>query len=203
MSFTSKCLILLLSIAAVQGADKDQEKFEPGPVTSYAARQTIQNLTIGVQPYTTKEQTRSAFGKLDPNKHGVLPILVVMQNDGKESLLLEEMKVEYLTATRGRVTATPPQEVQYLYGPSKPTLTPGPIPRVPGIGRKKNPLSVWEIEGRAFAAKMLPPGESASGFFYFQTTHRPGSKLYVTGIREASTGKELFYFEIPLDKANK
>ena len=65
---------------------------------------------------------------------------------------------------------------------------------------KKNPLAAWEIEGRAFAAKMLPSGQSASGFFYFQTGHRSGSTLYVTGIREASTGKELFYFEVPLDK---
>ena len=42
-------------------------------------------------------------------------------------------------------------------------------------------------------------GQSANGFFYFQTAHRQGARLYLTGIREAATGKELFYFEIPLD----
>jgi hypothetical protein len=72
---------------------------------------------------------------------------------------------------------------------------------LPGISRKKkNPLSAWEIEGRAFLARMIPGGESASGFFYFQTAHRPGSSLYLSGIRVASTGKELFYFEIPLER---
>ena len=55
-------------------------------------------------------------------------------------------------------------------------------------------------EGRAFAAKMLPPGESASGFFYFQVPHRAGSVLYITGIREASTRRELFYIEIPFER---
>jgi hypothetical protein len=45
---------------------------------------------------------------------------------------------------------------------------------------------------------MLPPGESASGFVYFQTSHRPGSVLYITGIRDAASRRELFYFEIPL-----
>jgi hypothetical protein len=44
---------------------------------------------------------------------------------------------------------------------------------------------------------MLPPGESANGFFYFQAIHEPGAMLYITGIRNAATGQELFYFEVP------
>jgi hypothetical protein len=200
MSFPSKCFLLSLSIAVAWGADKQKEKFDPGPVTSYSARQTIAKLTIGAKAFETKQQARAAFGKLNPNKHGVLPIVVVMQNDGTQTLSLDWMKVEYITPTRERIEATPPQDVRYVYGPSKPDLVPGPIPRVPGVGRKKkNPLSAWEIEGRAFVAKMLPAGESASGFFYFQASHRPGSKLYLTGIRKAATGEELFFFEIPLE----
>jgi hypothetical protein len=46
---------------------------------------------------------------------------------------------------------------------------------------------------------MLPPGQSASGFVYFQAASLQGAKLYVTGIRDAGSGQELFYFEIPLD----
>ena len=46
---------------------------------------------------------------------------------------------------------------------------------------------------------MLPPGDTASGFFYFHTASHAGSILYVTGIEEAATGQELFFFEIPLD----
>jgi hypothetical protein len=68
----------------------------------------------------------------------------------------------------------------------------------PKILAKKNPLDAWEIEGRAFAAKMLPPGQSASGFFYFRTGLQHGATIYLNGLTEAATGKELFYFEIPL-----
>jgi hypothetical protein len=76
-----------------------------------------------------------------------------------------------------------------------------PIPGLPPhTSQKKNPLDAWEIEGRAFAARMLPPNESASGFFYFRAFYRSGSILFLQGVREASTGRELFYFEIPLDK---
>jgi hypothetical protein len=46
---------------------------------------------------------------------------------------------------------------------------------------------------------MLPPGQSASGCLYFQTGLQRGASLYLSGITEAGTGKELLYFEIPLE----
>jgi hypothetical protein len=54
------------------------------------------------------------------------------------------------------------------------------------------------FDERAFVAKMIPPGDSAYGFFYYQTGHRRGSQLYIRGLREAQTGNELFFFEIPM-----
>ena len=63
---------------------------------------------------------------------------------------------------------------------------------------KKNPLDAWEIEGRAMSAKMLPPGQSASGFYYFQTILQPGATVYLNGLYEAASGNEIFYFELPL-----
>ncbi|MDE3196119.1 MAG: hypothetical protein KGN84_07240, partial [Acidobacteriota bacterium] len=62
-----------------------------------------------------------------------------------------------------------------------------------------SPLAEWEIEGRAFTAKMIPPGQSASGFVYFQAPDASdAATLDISGLVNASTGKELFYFEIPL-----
>ena len=55
----------------------------------------------------------------------------------------------------------------------------------------------------AFSVRMLPSRESTHGFFYFQVKHRSGSKLLLTGMREARTGKELFFMEINLDTPKK
>jgi hypothetical protein len=46
---------------------------------------------------------------------------------------------------------------------------------------------------------MLPAHESANGFFYFQARMLPGAHLYLTGIQQAASGKDVFYFEIPLE----
>jgi hypothetical protein len=66
------------------------------------------------------------------------------------------------------------------------------------VSRNKNPLAEWEIEGRAFTADMIPPNDKAGGFFYFQTAPRGNANVIVSGLRDAKSGQELFFFEIPL-----
>lgn len=200
MKALSKILILSLSIAALWSADKDKP-FKPGPASSFKNKQTNADVTIAAKVFESDEETRPVFGKNNPYKYGVLPVLVVIENNTRQSLKLDGMQVEYQAASRTKIEATPAADVKYIAGGQRPKMIGNPIPSgSPLPGRKKNPLASAEIEGRAFAAKMLPPGDSASGFFYFQTGTRPGATLYLNGIKEAGTGKELFYFEVPLDR---
>jgi hypothetical protein len=189
---------IVFMAAAVVLADKKSE-FSVGLASSYPARQTNDKVTVAVMAYDTEELAHTAFGKLNPNQYGILPVLVIIQNDTDQALKLENLHVEYTGFDNRGVEATPAQDVQTLNGPVKTPSIDRPSP-IPHWGKKKNPLNTWEIEGRAFAAKMLPPHEPANGFFYFQTEHRPGSKLYLTGIKVAATGKDVFFFDIPFDK---
>ena len=200
MSLGRKSLLLLLglvaSITTAVGLDKDK-KFTPPALSSITAKITNDGVTVAAVPYNTAEQAKTAFGKLNPYEHGVLPVLMLIQNDTKKSIKLDRIEVQYIDRDRTRIENTPAAEVPYVKGPRRPDFNPSPIPGVKLS--KKNPLAAEEIEMRAWAAKMLPPGESAYGFVYFRTGHRSGSKLYVTGMEDAGSGKELFYFEVPLD----
>lgn len=197
---SGKCLVLLLSITAALWADKKDAGFRPEPAESYATKQTIEGLTIAVQPFDDPEEAKSAFGKLNPYEQGVLPVLVVIKNDGKDTVKLDTMQVVYVAPKGRKVDATPAADVLYLKAGGRPKVSNSPIPTGgPRIKVAKNPLKNDVIIERAFSAKMLPPGDSAHGFFYFQTGHTRGTSLYISGIRNAQTGKELFFFEIPLD----
>ena len=202
MNLVRKGLPLLLSLVASIPAvaiDKDKIKFAPPELDSIQTKQTISDFTIAAVPYESESEAAAAFGKLNPYEHGILPVLVMMRNNSKETVRLDRMKVEYHDRNRQAVENTPPNEVPYTEAPRRPSFGGPQIPGV-GIGRvKKSKLNSPEIEIRAFAAKMLPPGESAYGFFYFRTGHRSGATLYITGLQNASTGKELFFFEIPLE----
>src|SRR5260370_27904487 len=196
-----KTLLLLLPAIMVADpvfADKNNApKFAQGQASSYASKQTNENVTIAVRTYETDELARSAFGNVNPYSYDILPVLVIVQNDTNESLRLDRLQVTYESFDGKRIDATPAADVPYVVeAPRRPG---NPVPNPLPIKRKhKNPLGGGEGETRAFAARMLPPRETPYGFFYFQAHRRPGDSVYLTGIKLASSGKDLFYFEIPL-----
>ena len=189
-------VLLALSLDAL-AVDKDKNKFTPPDLDTLQTKLTVSDVTVGAVTYDRAGLAQAAFGKLNPYEHGIVPVLVIIRNGSTGAVRLDRMRVEYHDRDKQVVTATPASEVPFTEGPKRPTFG---GPSIPGLGRKKkSPLASPEIESRAFAAKMLPPGETAHGFFYFRTGHRSGANLYITGMQEASTGKDLFYFEIPLD----
>ena len=99
-----------------------------------------------------------------------------------------------------RVGRLDPGDVARINGVTRPPKIPGQSPLPLPRREKKGPLNVWEIEGRAFLARMLPTADSASGFFYFQTEYKTGSRLYLNGVKDAASGKDYFYFEVPIEK---
>jgi hypothetical protein len=196
MPFVFKRLALLMSIAAAFAADKETP-FKAAPATSYAHRQTNDKITIGVEAFSSADQIKTAFGKLNPYQYGVLPVLVVIQNDSDKTIRLDRLKAEYVGPGGDRVEATPAKEVKFINGGKRPKLIPTPGGPV-ALKGKKNPLDVWEIEGRALIAEMLPAGNTASGFLYFQTGLHSTATVYLSGLAEAGTNRELLFFEIPL-----
>lgn len=193
--------IAVLGAAVAAGADKEKSRFAPGRAETYPARQTVDKITIAAVPFTAEDQVRLAFDKVNPNKYGVLPVLVAIDNGTGKTLRLE-LKAEFVSADDKHLDATPPDDVIYIDGLRKPPkiFDPNPIAVAFPKRDKKGPLNVWEIPGRAFTAKLLPPGESAWGFFYFQTVNEPGAHLYLNGVKDAASGKEYFYFEVPFEK---
>jgi hypothetical protein len=191
-------LIVLLSITATAADDKDKAHFAPGPAASYPNHQTAEKITVAAVPYVTEEQAHTAFGKANPNKYGVLPVLVILENGTGKALRLN-LQAEFIEPGGKHIEATPALDVTFIGGNKRPPKMPGssggpfPLPR----HQKRGPLDTLEIEGRSFTARLLPAGESVNGFFYFQTEPKPGSKLYLTGIKDAASGQDYFYFEVP------
>jgi hypothetical protein len=189
-----------LSIPAAIAADKDKGHFVPGPASSYPGNQTQEGITIAAVPFITEEQAKSAFGKVNPYERGILPVLVIVENGSGKALRLD-LTVQFVDRENHHLDAIPPEDVITYQAIKKPPrigpTTPLPIP-VPK-SKKKGPLNTPEIVNRALSVKLIPPGEKAYGFFYFQATYDPGAKLYLNGLSNATNGKEYFYFDVPLD----
>jgi hypothetical protein len=183
--------------AAVVGTSAEDKPFRAGAASDYA-HQTSEQVTIGAKSYNTEELTAEAFGKkTDLLKYGVLPVLVVIENKRQKTLDLRNLEVNLVAADGRHAGPVSPEDIPFLGKRSKtPTINPVPNP----LPKKKNPLNAPQIVERAFAAKMLPPGDSTSGFFYFEAKPEPGDKLYLNGLRDTPSGKEILYFEFRLDR---
>jgi hypothetical protein len=198
MPLIFKRLALITSIAATfagnnPAADKDPP-FRPPVAADLPHHQTNDKVTIGADPYISGEKMKAAFGKLIPYQYGVLPVLVSFQNDSGQTINIKGMKAEYVAPDGQRIEATPAKDVRYAHPGGRPNIPVTPVP----LPHKKNPLDAWEIEGHALAAEAIPAGNPAYGFLYFQTGLQHGATLYLSGMTEAATGKELLFFEIPL-----
>ena len=191
---------LAAGLSATLWAQSQPGSFKVLPVEAYPSHQSLGKLKIAAARYESDEETRAAFGKVNPNEYGVLPVLLVFQNTSDQTLLLDRMRLVYQYPGT-EVSPLAPAQLPHLLGPKRPNTgpkVPSPIP----LPKKKNPLSAIELQTRAFGARTLVRGESASGFFYFETRHHRNAVIYITGIREALTGQELFYAEVPLDPAS-
>jgi hypothetical protein len=204
MMLRNKWCFVLLSITAAAltaaaQSTKDAPAFRPGPAGGYPSRQVTGKLTLAAVKYESDGETRAPFGKLNPNEYGVLPVLLVLENKGDQTLLLDRMRVAYQAPDRTNLNPTPAEELPFLKGVKRPNLGPRYPSPIPLPKRNKNPLAAAELDTRSFAARTLLPGETAHGFFYFQTRYQRNAVIYVTGIREGVSNKEVFYAEIPLD----
>src|SRR4051794_17276511 len=116
MPFIFKRLALLTSIAAALTpfkawpAGKDEPKFTAGPAGSYS-HQTADKVTIGVAAFVSDEQARAAFGKRNPYDYGVMPVLVVIQNDSGKTIKLDPLQAALVGPNQYRVEATPAKDV--------------------------------------------------------------------------------------------
>lgn len=187
----SLCGLVALTLVWAQGT------FKPKAAAEYPSHQSIGKLRIAAVKYESDEETRPAFGKVNPNEYGVLPVLLIVENTGEQTLMLDNMRVAFQFPGT-EIAPTPPGDLPYLIAPKRPGTEPAvrlPIP----LPKKKNPMAGIELQTRAWSARTLLKGETASGFFYFQARYRNNAKIYVTGIREGISRQELFYVDVGID----
>jgi hypothetical protein len=192
-------VILSITLAALTASivGSTSPAFHVGAAGEYP-HQSADQVTIGAKSFDRDELVADAFGKkTDLLKFGILPVLVVIENKREKSLDLRNLEVNLVASDGRHATSVNPEDIPFVgtHGRTGASQVPLPVP----LPKKKNRLNSPEIVSRAFSAKMLPPGDSASGFFYFEAKPETGDKLYLNGLRETPSGHELLYFEFSIN----
>jgi hypothetical protein len=138
----------------------------------------------------------------------ILPVLLVITNDGDRPITVSKMRAELVTTSRAKLESLTADDVfrrvAHINGSSTSPARVGPIP-LSGNKNKKAQKQYEEIMSAIFKAEAVEPHTTKSGFLFFdvQGIKQPinGSHLYLTQVLDGS-GNELMYFEVPLVPSN-
>lgn len=193
-------LLLLLAVPAIAN------NHAPPPVqpaASFAAVEVHEDekVAIAAEPFDTRE--KEAIFRGDYIGHGVMPIRVIVTNNGDRPISLLEARITFITAAGNSVQVAGPADVQRLMngkeheGGETPPLNPKHMPK----------LSKREIDSDfdtfEFRALVVEPHTTRAGFLFFDLSglDHPleGAKLHLRTLRDAD-GVELLDFDLPFDK---
>jgi hypothetical protein len=163
-----------------------------------------EKVAIAIDPFDMPDKAK--IFRVKYRDKGFLPIRVIIANDSDGYLSLNDLKIEYITVKRAKLEPARNEDilrrlVNTQQRPDKPGMKlPIPIP-----GKKKTPINkddAAEVESAQFVMAPLDPHSRRDGFLFFDIqgieTPEAGAHIYFSGLKAG--GKELFYFDIPLEK---
>ena len=197
--------IPMLLLAASVNAQHKQPSVQPA--TNFAAVEVHadEKVAIAVEPYET--QAKASLFRVDYLAHGILPIRIIVTNNGERPINLSEARIIFYTASDGKILAAEPEDVERLMSRTeregKKLPLPGGLPPIHLKPKASNKEIEQDFDAFQYSAIVVEPHTTRAGFLFYDINgiEDPlrGAKLHLRKIRNAD-GQDLFYFEIPFDK---
>jgi hypothetical protein len=197
-----------LWLAQALAADHEAPPVEAA--TSYPAfdLHPDDKVAIAAVPYDTPE--KGSIFRIKYLQYGFMPIRIIVTNNGDKPISLIDARINFITALGDKIPAAEPEDVQRRLGgikrPDGGYKLPGPLPRIGNKSSTKNKDVDEDFHSFEYSAVAVEAHTTRAGFLFYDVdglaNPLAGAKLNLRMLRNAE-GKELFYFEIPLDKPNK
>lgn len=199
------CGMLLVSTTF---AGYKSQKVRVDPAGGYACHQKQGSLTIAADPYQTWEKLKTVFDLKELDQMGVIPIQLVLTNEGEETIVVQGSEIILLDGKNRSIEGMAVEDVvRVVMGKSAPPATkspsksPLPFPR--SGGRRGD---IFEIEtdltNKSLGEVRVMPKSTVGGFLYFRLPENQkdlrGYKVYVPEIRNLRSGESFLFFEIEL-----
>lgn len=204
-------VILLLAAKLVVSADKPFSPPAANPAKTYPAHESHddEKVSIAIDPYDQPDKAK--IFKTKYQEKGFLPIRLIISNDSDQTLMLTDLKIQYITVKRDKIEPATTDDIyrRIVHLKENPSnqRTPIPLP-IPRRGGSRGPVSkdaqqaVEELDVAQFSPYPVEAHSVRSGFLFFDISGidvpEAGAHVYLTGMRAGA--KELFYFDIPLEK---
>ncbi len=207
---TSRRILLFVLVATVLACAGDSKPAASVPkathAKTYPAREVHEDegVSIAVDPFDMPD--KAAGFKVKYQEHDFLPIRLIISNDTDKTVMLNDLMVQLVTVNRRKLEPATNDDIYRRLAhlknlPGKPGVKlPIPLPKKNKSAVPKE--AVEEIDALQFVPYPVTAHSTSSGFLFFDISGidnaEAGAHVYLSGIK--ANGKELFYFDIPLEK---
>jgi hypothetical protein len=169
------------------------------PIQTYEFRQVQERVQVALDPYFQVERARELFRTADQfPEAGLLPVQVIVENDGTGEVNVDPQEFRLMRPNGQQGVSLPPEDAFTLVKKAVGAWALLPILGQSAVG-VQNDQRLKDFEARALRETKIQPGQSASGFVYFQVltsdVNLAGSRV-VCALQDGG-GKKLTY-EIPI-----
>ncbi|HWZ42967.1 MAG TPA: hypothetical protein VNW97_05800 [Candidatus Saccharimonadales bacterium] len=207
VNFRIAILPLLFSVTLFPpGGDKP---FNPPRATHAKTYPAVEvhddeQVSVAIDPFDLPD--KAAVFRTNYKEHNFLPVRVIISNDSDKTLILRDLTAQYITSRRDKLEPATNDDLyrRLARATKRPDKQSVPLP-IP-LPKKNKPAVATEVLREVDDAMLTPVPVTAhstySGFLFFDIAGievpEAGAHVFLSGMK--IDGKELFYFDIPLEK---
>ena len=125
-------------------------------------------------PNPTTREAKAAIFRVDYLSHGVMPVRLIVTNNGNRPISLRDARILFLTAAGDKIQAAEPEDVERLMtrkereGGKIPM--PGPIPSIKLKPKASNKEIEEDFDTFEYGALVVEPHTTRAGFLFYDVS---------------------------------
>src|ERR1700688_1649390 len=194
-------VLLLSSIVCLAGKHFVMPSAQPAKTYPAHDEHPSEGVTVALDPYDMAD--KASIFSVHYKDAGLMPIFMVITNDGNQPVSLSGIKAELITVDRTKIPPATEDDIYRRIGKPPGNISQNPLPWPKKAKGSVSKDAMEEVQNAQFAARAVEPHSTQSGFMFFDVSGisapLAGANFYLTGVHDAK-GNELMYFEVPLEK---
>ena len=197
-----------LAVALVSPTEAADHKSAPPakPASEYAASDTHpdEHVTLAAEPCDDPKQC--SFFRLPYVQHGLLPVRLIITNDGDRALQLDQARMQFISAANDKIPAANEEDLnRRLFNTRAAQDTHLPIIPIPIHHTPIDKKITQDTDDFGFQSTIVNAHSTLAGYLFYDIRglDNPAlahAELYVKMIRTMDGKQELFAFTLPFDK---
>lgn len=206
--FALLALVLPLSTEYAAGAEKKAPPAKPANQYDTFDAHPNEQVTIAAEPCDDSKDC--SFFRLPYVQHGLLPIRVIVTNDGDRAISLDDARMQFISANRDVIPAATDEDlnrrlfdIRNVKGSKIPL--PAPLPSIPIHHPPVDKKILQDDTDFGFPGTVVNAHSTLAGYLFYDVKPLDdpalkGAEFYVKMVHSLDAKQDFFSFTIPFDK---